>query len=476
MNKRAITKYIKERGKIDMPDLQERFGLDYSDAIKILSDLENGGEIKYCDGYTYEYIPETDRKSKSYVPKDKVEAMYVRALWECIKANRASPVTIIRSCAYGYNVSIQAIEWMEEEGYVSAAKSDVPWRDVLISREDFIKKFGNIEDKQPLAQDDDTDFDEDSEDDADDDFDEDIDDENDEEDDDDGEDNDDDDNLNYHMFLKEPDPKNFPMRITFNPETKKNRRDYDDFKNSDFYKEAINKEYIKLQERKERILRELAARDAKSDENDVTSEIRDVIKRMPKYNAEDDTFSIKMNVSYPNGTPFRIKVVNNCGTLYLSDCGDTIEFLSGLNEPEELKSYLKKSCVNTPVCLVDNEVRTKIKNAHDLSDDSEFLFRVVNVLVTQEYFDMYYLSKELMHLSNKIFVRKDAKLLVKALLVTDKQVEADFLKKHLNIRLSTANGIIDALKELRIINSDGTKTEKITAAFIAYLKHLSDND
>ncbi len=89
---------------------------------------------------------------------------------------------------------------------------------------------------------------------------------------------------------------------------------------------------------------------------------------------------------------------------------------------------------------------------------------------------MYYLSKELMHLSNKIFVRKDAKLLVKALLVTDKQVKADLLQKRLNIRLSTANGIIDALRELRIINPDGTKTEKITAAFIAYLKHVSGND
>ena len=443
MDKRAITKYIKERGKIDMPDLQERFGLDYSDAIKILSELENGGEIKYCDGYTYEYIPETDRKSK-HVPKDKIKAMYIKALWECIKAKRASPITVIRSCACGYNVSVQAIEWMEKEGYVSAEKSDVPWRDVLISREDFMKKFGNIEDKQPLAQDDDTDFDEDADDDDD------WDDEEDDE------------------VIEKTEQRIVPQyRLV----------DYKD--NDDDYMEVLNKKRKELEERKARILREIAARDAESNERDrdtFTSEIRDVIKRMPNYNAEDDTFSMKMTVSYPNGTPFRMKVIDDGETLYLSDCGNTIEFLSGLNEPEELKSYLKKSCVNTPVCLVGNEVRTKIKNAHDLSDDSEFLFRIVNVLVTQGYFDVYYLSKELMHLSNKIFVRKDAKLLVKALDVTDKQVKADILQKRLNIRLSTANGIINALRELCMISSDGTKTEKITAAFIAYLKHVAGND
>ena len=40
MDKKSIIKYIKAHEKIEMPDLQERFGLEYTDAIKILSDLE----------------------------------------------------------------------------------------------------------------------------------------------------------------------------------------------------------------------------------------------------------------------------------------------------------------------------------------------------------------------------------------------------------------------------------------------------
>ncbi len=429
MDKKSIIKYIKAHEKIEMPDLQERFGLEYTDAIKILSDLEKRGTIKYCDGYTYEYIQKTSEKPGHYVPKDKIEAMNIKALWECIKADKASTITVIRSCSYGYNESAQAIDWMEKEGYVSAAKSDGTLRDVLISREDFIKKFGNMEDKRLFSKYDDADFNEEFDEDSDDDL---------------------------YSFDEKAD-------------------DYD-------YMEELDKKRKELEARKERILKEIADREEKDKESNehgvegvITNEIRDKIKQLPNYNAEDDTFSTKMTVSYPNGVPFRIKLINSGGALYLSDCGNTIEFLSALNDPEELKSYLRKSCANTRVCLVGNDICTEIKNVRDLTDESDFLFRIVNILVTQEYFDMYYLSKELMHLSNKIFVRKDAKLLVKALVVSDKKVKADVLQKCMNIRLSTANGIIDTLMELYIISPDGTKNEKITAAFIAYLKHVLDN-
>ena len=135
--------------RIEMPDLQEQFALTYSDTVKVLSELEKRGKIKYCDGLIYEWKTQEGEAqicSEPYAPKNEQEATFIKALWECLKSGCATTSTIQRKCSVGYAMAAKAIDWMEENGFISPMNGSNP-RSVLISQDDFIKRFGNPDDE-----------------------------------------------------------------------------------------------------------------------------------------------------------------------------------------------------------------------------------------------------------------------------------------------------------------------------------------
>ena len=145
----AVENYISENKRIEMPELQERFVLTYSDTVKVLSELEKRGKIKYCDGLIYELNMQEGKAQtclEPYAPKNEQEATFIKALWECLKSGCATTSTIQRKCSVGYAMAAKAIDWMEENGFISPMNGSNP-RGVLISREDFVKRFGNPDDK-----------------------------------------------------------------------------------------------------------------------------------------------------------------------------------------------------------------------------------------------------------------------------------------------------------------------------------------
>ena len=79
---------------------------------------------------------------------------------------------------------------------------------------------------------------------------------------------------------------------------------------------------------------------------------------MPDYNADDDTFSIKMEIKYPDGTPFRVKVIEHDGCFYASDCGDTLKYLSSFNDRDITE--IKK--IRRYICLIRVMTRTILRS------------------------------------------------------------------------------------------------------------------
>lgn len=201
----AMEKYIKERGKFDMPEFQVQFSLTYSEAADALNMFEKKGVVKFCEGLTYEVITRNDldedasgvrgcgdsdddirkqyfeERNRSILERmnllrdeddededdddeydddeeydydneedeeDEEKIFYRKALWECVKIRYASTVIIQRSCSVSYNMAARALEWMERNGYIKG----LPSHEVNMSVTEYQKKFGNPE-KQTVSDD-----------------------------------------------------------------------------------------------------------------------------------------------------------------------------------------------------------------------------------------------------------------------------------------------------------------------------------
>ena len=82
----------------------------------------------------------TDPTSTEPIPQDE---LWLEALRICIKSNSASISMLQRKLSVGYFRAGRLIEWLEENGYISAfdgAKA----RRLLITKEEFEEKFGKL--------------------------------------------------------------------------------------------------------------------------------------------------------------------------------------------------------------------------------------------------------------------------------------------------------------------------------------------
>ena len=90
------------------------------------------------------YIKRAERKEASPDGETPSET-YIKALAIVIKAGAASISLVQRKCAVGYNHAGRIIEWMEHMGYVSPFDARAKRREVRITREQFIKKYGPLD-------------------------------------------------------------------------------------------------------------------------------------------------------------------------------------------------------------------------------------------------------------------------------------------------------------------------------------------
>ena len=72
-----------------------------------------------------------------------IDKKYIWALWLCIGENEVSTERIQKFCEVERYTALRMVNWMERMGYVSPEEGS--GRKVIISRDEFIAKFGQME-------------------------------------------------------------------------------------------------------------------------------------------------------------------------------------------------------------------------------------------------------------------------------------------------------------------------------------------
>lgn len=75
----------------------------------------------------------------------KIDDTYIKALHYCVTSNQASVSMIQRRFPVGYIKACKIIDWMENMNYVTQSEGSKP-RKVLLSKEEFINTYGEIDD------------------------------------------------------------------------------------------------------------------------------------------------------------------------------------------------------------------------------------------------------------------------------------------------------------------------------------------
>ncbi len=75
----------------------------------------------------------------------KIDDTYIKALFYCVTSNQASVSMIQRRFPVGYIKACKIIDWMENMNYVTQSEGSKP-RKVLLSKEEFINTYGEIDD------------------------------------------------------------------------------------------------------------------------------------------------------------------------------------------------------------------------------------------------------------------------------------------------------------------------------------------
>lgn len=142
MELQTIKDYVLSADEISFPALQKQFSLPYGKAKAVLDALVSDGTLEYAFGVTYKVKKrkkeEEEEQRPTYVPENEEEKTYIKLLWECIRWGVASVYNLAHSYGVAFFTANRAISWMREQGFVEPA----PSRKVLITQEEFLKRFG----------------------------------------------------------------------------------------------------------------------------------------------------------------------------------------------------------------------------------------------------------------------------------------------------------------------------------------------
>lgn len=132
---------------MSMPERVQGAFLSSAEVQQIVEYIKANNEA-YYDETVNDYINNTS-KSGGGADNDPtsvttVEDVYIEALKHVVTVGQASISMIQRRCSVGYAKAGKIVEWMEQNGYISAFDG-MKSRKVLITMEDFVNKYGDID-------------------------------------------------------------------------------------------------------------------------------------------------------------------------------------------------------------------------------------------------------------------------------------------------------------------------------------------
>ena len=148
MNKIEIKQRICALTEFRVPAVQKAYGLSYAEMKGIVDELVKAKRIEFVSGTVYKVYTLTEEeraKLAVYQPKNEQEKLNIQALWECIKKGEVSLSLLRQALPAAQGNFMQAVDWMEEYGFITS----FPERKIVITREEFLQKFGNPDEWAP---------------------------------------------------------------------------------------------------------------------------------------------------------------------------------------------------------------------------------------------------------------------------------------------------------------------------------------
>ncbi|MDE7213118.1 MAG: hypothetical protein K2N42_00895 [Anaeroplasmataceae bacterium] len=134
MNEKEIVRYIIASKTVSIPEVQKRFGLGYKEAHSYFTKLIKEEKLSLKDDLHFEYNGRVE----------KIPPVYLKALWDCIEHHDVDSNYIKAK----YNLSTPTVnimlEWMKDNEFIE----DSPFPDILLTKQEFIERFGIIEEEQ----------------------------------------------------------------------------------------------------------------------------------------------------------------------------------------------------------------------------------------------------------------------------------------------------------------------------------------
>ncbi len=140
-------RYTIENGSVSISWLQRRLGIGYNRSGRILEWMEEEGYISAFDGskarQVYATMEDFQRRfgegaEEEAIPSPKQPKERVLVLKEVVRSGRISAFVLQRKLGFKLDTVLEALRWMEREGYISNTQP----RKVLLSKEAFYKLFG----------------------------------------------------------------------------------------------------------------------------------------------------------------------------------------------------------------------------------------------------------------------------------------------------------------------------------------------
>lgn len=122
--------------------------------VQRVTDFIKANNETYFDESVSEYINKVEEESTESVSSEesvlggdsaKVDDTFIKALWFCVTSNQASVSMIQRRFPIGYMKACKIIDWMANMNYITQSEGSKP-RKVLLSRDEFISKYGEVDD------------------------------------------------------------------------------------------------------------------------------------------------------------------------------------------------------------------------------------------------------------------------------------------------------------------------------------------
>ncbi len=144
--------YFRSAENPDLARIQGCF-IDTPEVQKVTDFIKANNET-YFDESVSDFINKVEEEQNDSPSSDdgamgdsgaKVDDTFIKALWFCVTSNQASVSMIQRRFPIGYMKACKIIDWMENMNYITQSEGSKP-RKVLLSRDEFIQKYGEVDD------------------------------------------------------------------------------------------------------------------------------------------------------------------------------------------------------------------------------------------------------------------------------------------------------------------------------------------